>query len=37
MGILGLLPNKVDEDESIENNEHIACLTEKELTELESE
>ncbi|CNL01644.1 Uncharacterised protein [Yersinia intermedia] len=37
MGILGLLPNKVDEDESIENNEHLTCLTEKELAELESE
>ncbi|CFQ31219.1 Uncharacterised protein [Yersinia bercovieri] len=37
MGILGLLPNKVDEDESIENNEHINCLTEKELAELENE
>ncbi|AJJ28518.1 Uncharacterised protein [Yersinia enterocolitica] len=36
MGILGLLPNKVDEDESVENNEYLTCLTEKELAELES-
>ncbi|CFQ36937.1 Uncharacterised protein [Yersinia aleksiciae] len=37
MGILGLLPNKIDENESIENNEHLTCLTEQELAELESE
>lgn len=36
MGIFGLLPNKVHEDESIENNEYLTCLTEKELAELES-
>lgn len=36
MGIFGLLLNKVDEDEFIENNEYFICLIEKELVELES-